>query len=72
MEFKLTSVYIELDNLLKISGVVSSGPEAKIFIQGGNVSVNGEPEMRVRRKLKAGDIITFESKEISLVKGLNI
>jgi ribosome-associated protein len=67
MEFKLTSEYIELDNLLKISGFVSSGPEAKILIQGGNVSVNGEPETRVRRKLKAGDIVSIPDNVIELV-----
>ena len=48
---------IQLDQFLKLNNVVSSGGEAKHFIQSGNVFVNNEVETRRGRKLKAGDIV---------------
>ncbi|HAJ56481.1 MAG TPA: RNA-binding protein [Candidatus Omnitrophica bacterium] len=67
MEFKLTSEYIELDNLLKVLDLVASGPEAKAMIKGRNVEVNGQIEERVRRKLKAGDRVVVAGKEVDIV-----
>ena len=59
MEFKLRTEFIELDNLLKALRLVSGGTEAKQCIQAGQVKVNGEVEMRVRRKVRAGDGVEF-------------
>lgn len=50
---------IELNQLLKFEGLVSSGGEAKQAINDGLVSVNGETETRKRRKLVQGDSIEF-------------
>ena len=47
--------YIKLDSLLKLANVVSSGGEAKVLIQGGAVSVNGETCTQRGRKLRPGD-----------------
>ena len=47
--------YIELNQLLKLRSLVQSGGHAKIIISQGEVSVNGEVETRVRRKLRPGD-----------------
>jgi len=55
MEFTLRGDYIELDNLLKASGIASSGAEAKDLIRQGRVLVNGEKESRLRRKIRKGD-----------------
>lgn len=66
MEFKIKSDYIELDNLLKVLNFVESGSEAKRLVQGGYVKVNGEPEARVRRKLKAGDKVSAAGKEVDV------
>ncbi|MEQ9166131.1 MAG: RNA-binding S4 domain-containing protein [Fulvivirga sp.] len=49
--------YIELNNLLKTLNWVASGGEAKALIQEGNVIVNNEVETRVRKKMRAGDIV---------------
>jgi ribosome-associated protein len=40
---------------------VQSGGEAKAVISAGAVRVNGEIELRKRRKLKAGDIVLIEN-----------
>ncbi len=48
---------IQLDQFLKLEGVTQSGGEAKHLIQSGQVKVNGETDIRRKRKLRAGDIV---------------
>jgi ribosome-associated protein len=67
MEFKLSGDFIELDNLLKASGIAQSGAEAKLLILAQKVLVNGAPETRVRRKLHAGDRVLFETQEVRII-----
>ena len=50
---------VELYKILKFEGLVASGGEAKLAISSGCVAVNGEIETRKRRKIVAGDTITF-------------
>ena len=54
---------ITLGQALKASNLVGSGGEAKILIQGGEVSVNGEVETRRGRKLQRGDVVEVGGKE---------
>lgn len=51
---------ITLDQFLKITGLVGTGGQAKIAIQEGYVTVNGELETRRRRKLAIGDVIVID------------
>jgi len=67
MEFKLKSDFIELDNLLKTLDLVSSGAEAKVKVLEGLVKVNGEVELRIRRKLRAGDSVEFNTSLIKVI-----
>jgi ribosome-associated protein len=53
--FDLRGDHITLDALLKAAGLAASGGEAKMLIQRGEVSVNGEVDVRRGRKLRAGD-----------------
>jgi len=53
--FALRGDHIALDALLKATGLAESGGAAKSLIQEGRVRVNGEPETRRGRKLRAGD-----------------
>ena len=66
MDFQLKSEFIELDNLLKALGLVSGGSEAKQLIQSGAVKVNSQPETRVRRKLRPGDLVEFSGRQIAI------
>jgi ribosome-associated protein len=66
MEFKLKSEFIELDNLLKAANLAASGGEAKQYILAGSIKVNGEVEARVRRKLRAGDLVEFGEHQIKI------
>lgn len=57
---------IRLDDFLKINGVVATGGEAKICIQGGEVTVNGEVETRRRKQLAIGDIVEFRGEQLEV------
>ena len=51
----ITTESIRLDALLKLADLVSSGGEAKLRIQGGEVTVNGETCTPRGKKLRPGD-----------------
>ena len=55
--------YIELNNLLKALNWVASGGEAKVAIQAGKVIVNGEIEIRLRNKMRSGDLFSFDGEQ---------
>jgi ribosome-associated protein len=50
---------IRLDQFLKWEGLVFTGGEAKLRIQGGEVRVNGFQETQRGRKLRPGDRVEF-------------
>ncbi|QDU42203.1 RNA-binding S4 domain-containing protein [Symmachiella dynata] len=54
---------IRLDQFLKLSGAAGTGGQAKVLIQAGQVTVNGEVETRRRRKLRPGDRVIAEGEE---------
>lgn len=58
---------IDLQDFLKLSGVVETGGEAKFRIQGGEVRVNGELETRRRKKLRRGDVVDYAGDRKSVV-----
>ena len=58
--FTLRSEYIDLLQLLKATGNAATGGEAKQAVEEGRVTVNGEPEDRKRRKLRAGDVVVLD------------
>ncbi len=67
MDFQLKSEFIELDNLLKATNMAASGAEAKQYILSGSIKVNGEVEIRIRRKLRSGDSVEFGEHSVSIV-----
>jgi ribosome-associated protein len=56
-DVEVTSEVITLQQLLQLAGAVDTGGEAKNLIGTLAVSVNGEPEGRRGRKLRAGDVV---------------
>lgn len=52
--------FIKLDQFLKVTNTVQSGGEAKVLIRSGEVSVNGEMELRRGRKLYDQDVVTVD------------
>jgi len=58
-EIEITKEPVELYKILKFEAMVPSGGEAKLVIAEGLVTVNGATETRKRKKIVAGDVITF-------------
>ncbi|TWT73423.1 ribosome-associated protein [Posidoniimonas polymericola] len=54
---------IHLDQFLKAHGLVGTGGQAKVVIQGGEVLLNGQVETRRRKQLREGDLVGFEGEE---------
>ena len=67
-QIKLSEEYIKLGQALKAAGLVSSGVEAKIVIQDGLVSVDGEIDTRRGKKLYSGEVIEFDGQAVKIVK----
>ena len=61
MEVKITTPFIKLDQLLKFSGLCSTGGEAKEVISEGLVKVNGETVLMRGKKIYPGDEVYFEN-----------
>lgn len=53
----ISTEYINLSQFLKIANLISSGGEAKFFLEEALVYVNEEREKRRGRKLYPGDVI---------------
>jgi len=62
-----TDEYIELIKLLKLQQIAQSGGHAKIIVEEGLVKVNGEQELRKRKKLRAGDVVELEEITIEIL-----
>jgi ribosome-associated protein len=58
---------IRLGQLLKLAGLVDSGSDAKFLLAGGEVSVNGEPETRRGRQVRAGDVVALGDASVRVV-----
>ena len=59
----ITTEYIKLQDLLKLSSLAATGGEAKVRIQEGEVKVGGETCLQRGKKLRPGDVVTFRGKE---------
>ena len=58
--------FIRLGQVLKATGLVENGGEAKEISQDGLVSVNGTIETRRGRKLYKGDIASYDGREVQV------
>lgn len=58
--------FIPLDKLLKLLSLIGSGGEAHLVIEDGLVTVDGEVELRKRRKLRGGSVVEFNGATIKI------
>lgn len=65
--FVLKDDFIKLGQLLKAAGLVSSGVEAKIVIQEGEVLVNREICTMRGKKVMRGDLVSYGEETIKVV-----
>jgi ribosome-associated protein len=63
-EFQIRDDVIRLGQLLKASGLVSTGADAKGLLAEGAVTVNGEAETRRGRQLHRGDLVAVAGHEV--------
>ena len=66
-QFALCAPGGKLEQAMKLAGAVSMGSEAKMVIQAGEVLVNSEVELRRGKKLRDGDIFTYENNDYRIV-----
>ena len=66
-EILINTDIIKLDAFLKWSVIASLVSEAKLYIQDGLVKVNGEVCVQRGKKLKRGDVISFNQEEYKIV-----
>ena len=64
--FAVRGEYIQLDQLLKATGLGESGGAAHAAIADGRVKVDGQVDTRKRAKLRPGQIVSFEGEEVKV------
>ncbi|MEM8510948.1 ribosome-associated protein [Massilia sp. MP_M2] len=66
IEFELTSEFVEVNQLLKLAGLVDSGGAGKKLVASGVVNVDGKQELRKTAKIRTGQIVTLGDVEITV------
>lgn len=61
-----TDEFIDLISLLKVLGIAQTGGHAKMIVEDGEVTVNGEQEFRKRKKLRKGDVVEMEGIKVEI------
>ena len=56
--------FVELNQLLKLVGLVDSGGAGKLVVASGAVSVDGMVELRKTAKIRAGQVVTLQGTAI--------
>jgi len=67
--FDLDSEFVELNQLLKLSGLCDSGGAGKNLVASGVVSVDGKKELRKTAKIRAGQTVSVGDVRISVQGG---
>jgi ribosome-associated protein len=67
LEFALTKDFIELNQLLKLNGLCTSGGAGKALVAAGGVSVDGAIELRKTCKIRVGQTIRCDDVSIHVI-----
>jgi len=67
IEFSLNREFVQLNQLLKLTGLCDSGGAGKALVAGGTVSVDGSIELRKTCKLRVGQVVRLGDVEITVV-----
>jgi len=68
-ELAITTEFIKLQDAMKFANIVMSGGEAKTLIQEEQVLVNGEICTMRGKKLRDGDVFSFQNLSFKIVNG---
>jgi ribosome-associated protein len=66
IEFELTAEFVEVNQLLKLAGLVDSGGAGKNLVASGVVKVDGKQELRKTAKIRTAQIVTLGDVEITV------
>lgn len=67
IEFFLTLEFVQLNQLLKLTGLADSGGGGKALVAAGGVAVDGTVESRKTCKIRVGQTVTLGDVEIRVV-----
>ena len=65
--FPLEGEFVELNQLLKLAGLCDSGGAGKQIVASGAVRVDGTLELRKTCKIRAGQTVTVDDHQITVV-----
>lgn len=68
VDFELEREFVELNQLLKLAGVVDSGGAGKHLVAEGLVRVDGEVELRKTCKVRSGQVVSVGDVEIKVLQ----
>ena len=67
IEFPLETEFIELNQLLKVTGLCDSGGAGKVIVASGAVRVDGKTELRKTCKIRDGQLVALGDVRIKVV-----
>ncbi|MBL8513996.1 MAG: RNA-binding S4 domain-containing protein [Betaproteobacteria bacterium] len=66
-EYRITTEFIELNQLLKLCGLAASGGAGGALVVEGRVQVDGQTESRKRCKIRAGQVVQLGQHRITVL-----
>jgi len=66
--YRIKGDHITLIQLLKVLNWVENGGEAQAAVLAGQVSYNGAVDHRKRLKVRVGDVVAFEGKQVRIIE----
>ena len=69
IDFELAGDFVELNQLLKLAGLVDSGGAGKALVASGEVEVDGAVELRKTCKIRAGQQVRVAGTTIRVLGG---
>lgn len=67
IQFCLNREFVQLNQLLKLTGLADSGGAGKALVAGGGVCVDGNVELRKTCKIRIGQVVTIGEVKIKVV-----
>ena len=70
IEFCLNREFVQLNQLLKLTGLADSGGAGKALVAAGGVLVDASVELRKTCKIRVGQVVSLGDVQITVVAGV--
>jgi ribosome-associated protein len=67
MDFELRGEFVALCDLLKLTGIADSGGRGKTLVGQGEVTVDGQTELRKTAKIRAGQVVVCQGQAVQVI-----